>query len=115
MPGYKAGETAVQRSMMAQGYGGSGNMMAALQEYGGNAFNQEAARLSSLAGSQFPPTGGNTLMAGNIAANDLASKSLASMGYALSGGSPMEQMYRMMMGGASSGGGITDLISGLFS
>lgn len=38
MPGYQAGLDAVQRSMLAQGYQGSGNMMAALQNYGTNAY-----------------------------------------------------------------------------
>lgn len=40
MPGYQAGLEAVQRSMAAQGYQGSGNMMAALQKYGGDAYQQ---------------------------------------------------------------------------
>lgn len=39
-PGYQAGLEAVQRSMAAQGYQGSGNMMAALQKYGGDAYQQ---------------------------------------------------------------------------
>lgn len=40
MPGYQAGLDAVQRSMASQGYQGSGNMMAALQKYGGDAYSQ---------------------------------------------------------------------------
>lgn len=38
MPGYQAGLEAVQRSLASQGYQGSGNMMAALQKYGGEAY-----------------------------------------------------------------------------
>lgn len=40
LPGYQAGLEAVQRSLAAQGYQGSGNMMAALQNYGQNAYQQ---------------------------------------------------------------------------
>jgi hypothetical protein len=40
MPGYQAGLEAVQRSLASQGYQGSGNMMAALQKYGGDAYAQ---------------------------------------------------------------------------
>lgn len=83
MPGYKAGLTAVERKMASQGYVGSGNMGAALQEYGGKFFNDEAARLSRLAGADFGPGGGNQLIAGNRDANDLLSKSLASLGFSL--------------------------------
>jgi hypothetical protein len=85
MPGYSAGLTAVERKMASQGYNGSGNMMAALQEYGGNAFNAEAARLAQLAGAQFAPSGAQALLQGNQYANDLAAKSLASLGYGMSG------------------------------
>lgn len=50
LPGYEAGLEAVRRSLAAQGYQGSGNMMAALAQYGQNAYMQQAqllARLSS--------------------------------------------------------------------
>lgn len=40
MPGYQAGLEAVERSLASQGYQGSGNMMAALQKYGGDAYSQ---------------------------------------------------------------------------
>lgn len=39
MPGYQAGLQAVERSGAAGGYLGSGNMMAQLQQYGGNFYN----------------------------------------------------------------------------
>lgn len=85
MPGYKAGEQAVERRMAAQGYLGSGNMAVALRKYGGDFYNQEANRLAALAGAQFAPGGGNQLLLGTQAANDLASRALASLGYAARG------------------------------
>lgn len=44
LPGYQAGLEAVQRSMASQGYSGSGNMMAALQKYGGDFYNNAATQ-----------------------------------------------------------------------
>lgn len=55
LPGYQAGLSAIERSMAANGYLGSGNMMAALQQYGGNAFQQESSRLAGLSGENVPP------------------------------------------------------------
>lgn len=52
MPGYKAGEQAIMRSMAAQGYLGSGNMMTALQNFGGDFYNQQARMLAAQAGLQ---------------------------------------------------------------
>ena len=88
IPGYQAGLDTVTRKMAAQGYLGSGNMMAALQEYGGQFYDRELARLSQLAGAQFQPQGFRTDTQGLAAGADLASKALASMGYAVRG---MEQ------------------------
>lgn len=62
IPGYLAGLQAVQRSLAAQGYQGSGNMMAALQNYGGNFYQQQLQNLSSLAGT------GNANLGANLAA-----------------------------------------------
>ena len=42
IPGYQAGQDAVMRSMSAQGYQGSGNMMAAMSKYGGDFYNNYA-------------------------------------------------------------------------
>jgi hypothetical protein len=81
LPGYKAGLQAVERRMNSQGYGGSGNMMLALHDYGGKMFDSEAARLARLAGADFAPGGGRELLAGNSSANDLLSKALGSLGY----------------------------------
>lgn len=88
-PGYQAGIDAVTRKMASQGYLGSGNMMAALQKYGGGFFNQESNRLAQLAGAQFAPSFGPSTagpqLSGQIAANDLASRALASLGYGFRG------------------------------
>ena len=84
LPGYQAGIQAVNRGMAAGGYLGSGNQMTALQQYGGNIFNQEASRLANLAGAQFSPTGGQTLLQGTANANQLMSSSLGSIGYGVS-------------------------------
>ena len=54
IPGYTAGLNAVERKMGSQGFNGSGNMMAALSEYGGNFYNQEAQRRMLMAQSQMP-------------------------------------------------------------
>ena len=51
IPGYEAGMEAVRRSMAAQGYQGSGNMMAGLQQYGGQFYQQQLQNLSNLQGS----------------------------------------------------------------
>ena len=78
MPGYRAGLQAVQRSMAAQGYQGSGNMMAALQKYGGDFYGQEVNRLASLGGANISP---QIALQGQGMAADLASRGLASLGY----------------------------------
>lgn len=48
-PGYQAGLDAIQRSMAAQGYMGSGNMMAEMAKYGQGIYDQRFRELSSLA------------------------------------------------------------------
>lgn len=55
MPDYEAGMQAVERSLASQGYQGSGNMMAALQKYGGQFYNQAVSRLSGLSGASQDP------------------------------------------------------------
>lgn len=52
MPGWKAGEQAVQRSMAAQGYQGSGNMMTALQDFGGDFYMKQMQMLASMLGGE---------------------------------------------------------------
>lgn len=76
-PGYQAGIEAVQRTMAAGGYTGSGNEMAALAKYGGDFYNQTADRYASLAGAQFNPAAGAQLnLTGNIAADQLEGNAL---------------------------------------
>ena len=77
-PGWRAGNLAVQRGAAAGGYLGSGNEMLALQDFGGNFYNQEAQRLASLAGAGVAPGSGFAQSA------DLAGQSLASLGYGVS-------------------------------
>lgn len=83
MPGYEAGMTAVERSMAAQGYQGSGNMAAALQQYGGNFYNQQVQQLQGLAQGGAQTTAG----AAGVQAmgNQAASSALAALGYGATG------------------------------
>ena len=82
LPGYEAGLQAVQRSMAAQGYQGSGNMMAAISKYGGDFYNKAISQLGELAGAGVNPgTASQIGITGQIGANDLASRSLATLGY----------------------------------
>jgi hypothetical protein len=81
-PGYTAGLQAVERSMGAQGYQGSGNMMAALANYGGNAYQQQVSQLSGLAGANLnPASAGQLALTGSMGASSLTGQGLASLGY----------------------------------
>lgn len=85
-PGYQAGLQAVERTQAAQGYLGSGNMMAALSKYGGDAFNQETARLAQLSGANFPPSAvmpDTSGLAGLAAGANLGGRALGTLGYVL--------------------------------
>lgn len=98
MPGYKAGEQAVERRMAANGYLGSGNMAAALQKYGGDFFQQEMARLAGPAGANLNPgTAAQLEMQGTSNAIELASRSLASIGYGLGTKSPAATLLEQLM------------------
>lgn len=79
-PAYAAGLQAIQRTMAAQGYLGSGNMMTELLNYGGNFYNQSVNRLAGLAGANLSPV---SVPNYKMAANDMLSRSLASMGFGL--------------------------------
>ena len=57
IPGYQAGQDAVMRSMSAQGYQGSGNMMAAMSKYGGDFYNNYAQQRQNSAQGQANLTG----------------------------------------------------------
>ena len=81
MPGYTAGQQAIERRLASQGYLGSGNMMQAMGNYGGDFFNKEIARLTSLA---TPSSGAiESRVAGQNAASNQRGRSLASIGYGL--------------------------------
>lgn len=84
LPGYQAGLEAVQRSMAAQGYMGSGNMMAALQKYGGDFYNNAVSQLSGLAGAgQNPAAGASLAMQGALNSTNLANLGLQDIGIGL--------------------------------
>lgn len=83
IPGYEAGLQAVRRSMNARGYGGSGNMMAALAKYGGDFYNQTANRYATLAGGGVSPVSGAQLaMQGDMNKYNLIRAGIGNLGYA---------------------------------
>lgn len=90
LPGYQAGLQAVERSQAANGYLGSGNMMAALQQYGGQAYQQQFNNLSALSGLTNPPNNYATQTA--AAGAQLSSASQGSIGY----GVALPQLTAMM-------------------
>lgn len=67
-PGYDAAMRGVERRMASQGYLGSGNMMRALAKSSGDFYNQEIARLNTLAGGNMPLTALRPDMTAAIAA-----------------------------------------------
>lgn len=79
MPDFAAGSEAVQRSMAAQGYTGSGNMASALQAYGGRFYNQQMQELANVAGTGAPQFG--TAIAGLGQGSTAMGGGLASLGY----------------------------------
>lgn len=80
-PSYAAGLQAVMRSQAAAGYLGSGNMMTALMDYGGNFYNSAISRLAGLAGANISPVG--TGINARVQANTAMSQALASIGFGL--------------------------------
>ena len=81
VPGFDAGRLAVERSMAAQGYSParskvSGNFLDAMSNYGGNFYNQELARLMTLAGAGIGPSGGNLALTGQIAGTQVGGNSI---------------------------------------
>lgn len=100
-PGYEfardEGLNAVERKMASQGYLGSGNMAAALQEraqgFAGDYLNQRIATLAGLAGAGVNPNFGAAL-SGYGGGADLQSQGLGSIGYGVG---------RLLGGGASAG------------
>jgi len=82
LPGYQAGLQAVQRSLAAQGYTGSGNMMAAMAKYGGDFYNNAMQLYGGLSGAQFNPASAAQLgLQGKQSAISLAGNSLNRLGY----------------------------------
>lgn len=80
-PGYAAGLEAVRRSLAAQGYQGSGNMMAALAQYGQKFLGDEQTRLAGLAGAGFnPASAGQLNLEGNVSANQMLFSALNRLG-----------------------------------
>lgn len=88
MPGWEAGLQAVQRTGAGQGYLGSGNMMVALNKYGGDFYNNTVRQLNDIA------TGGQNVQAAYTTAGaDLFGQGTNSIGYWLSKyGSPVFDM-----------------------
>jgi hypothetical protein len=85
-PGYSAGLQAINRSLAAQGFTGSGNAQAALAKYGGDFYGQQVERLRQLAsgGGQNNPSNSGAYSAYSNGAN-LQGQGLASIGYGLRG------------------------------
>lgn len=88
MPGWEAGLQAVQRTGAGQGYLGSGNMMVALNKYGGDFYNNTVRQLNDIA------TGGQAVQAAyRTGSADLFGQGVNSIGYWLSRyGSPVFDM-----------------------
>lgn len=82
-PGYQAGLQALQRSLAAQGFTGSGNAQAALTKYGGDAYAQQVELLRRLASGG--GTGNGTAIQGYSAGANLGGQGLASIGYGIRG------------------------------
>lgn len=89
LPGYQfqygQGLEALNRSLAAGGYAGSGNQMIAAQkygqDYGQNFYQQQLQNLMGLSGANIAPSGGNALLTGTGMGIDVAGRSLASLGY----------------------------------
>lgn len=90
MPGWEAGLEAVQRTGAGQGYLGSGNMMIALNKYGGDFFNNTVKQLNDIA------TGGQAVQAAyNTGSANLFGQGTNSLGYWFSKyGSPIFDMIK---------------------
>jgi hypothetical protein len=92
-PGFQAGLEGVQRSMAAQGYQGSGNMMNALQNYSGDFYMKQMQQLSGLAGAGALPGAGAPLALSGM-----------EKGINLIGQGQATDQYQQMMQGIMSGG-----------
>lgn len=82
IPGYQAGLQAVERRGAAQGWNGSGNMMDALANYGGNFYNQQIQNLMGLSGSNFNPASAASIgLQGSQAGASIGMQGLNRVGY----------------------------------
>ena len=80
MPGYQAGLQAVERSMDANGYQGSGNMMAAIAKYAGGFYNDTLKMMGHFAGSDVAPgAGAATAMNGYSQGANMIGQGLATL------------------------------------
>lgn len=84
-PGYDAGLEAVNRGLAATGYIGSGNQITALQKYGGDFYDREMARLSTLSRPSFAPSAGNTRLMGDRMADEIRRRSLENIAFGAAG------------------------------
>ncbi len=87
-PAYKARMQAVQRTMAP--YGNSGNLATAAAAAGGAGYNEYIQQMAGLAGAGNGGMGGQLELSGKSSANDLLSKSLATLAYTGARTQPME-------------------------
>lgn len=98
MPGYKAGLQAVERRGAAQGWNGSGNMMTALSDFGGNFYNQAIQNLMGLSGANVNPgTAASLAMQGNQAGASIAMQGLNRVGYGVTQKDPTSDMLMRLL------------------
>ncbi len=81
IPGYQAGLDAVMRTMAANGYLGSGNMMTAMMKQGGSFFNDYLKQLMDLSGVNYHSDAGQILATGDIDAAKMRGQALNSLMY----------------------------------
>lgn len=80
MPGYEAGLQAVQRAGAANGWLGSGNMMASIAKFGNDFYSQALQQLSGIAGAGFnPASGAQVALQGTGASNAMQMAALSNL------------------------------------
>jgi hypothetical protein len=85
-PAYRARQLAVERSMLAQGYQGSGNMAQALAQNSGDFFQQRQNQLAQLGGAGLNPAAMRQMQMQALASGlGLQGNALNRMGYGLLG------------------------------
>ena len=101
MPGYTAGLQAVQRGLGQRGLAGSGNMLAGLEQYGQQFYNQELQNFAALGGSGVNPVSAGQLYSGAISNN--ANQNLSGLGMITSGLGGLGQGLASLFSGANNG------------